>query len=125
MAFKYAGANSSLTLADLTVGVYGYAANPAFDELETSNFGNAANGENWETSIPGMGRIGDITVNVRYDSANTIAMGDTGDLTLTLETGKTFECDVWVKSIPFTADVAGLLEQTIVLKGTGAPTVPA
>jgi len=125
MAFKYAGANSSLTLSNLTVGVFGYDVSPAMDNLETSNFANAATGQNWETSIPGMGRIGAINVQVRYDSANTIAIGSSGSLTLTLESGKTFECSVWVKSIPFSANVAGLLEQTIVLQGTGVPTYPA
>ena len=125
MAFKYAGANSSLTLTNLTVGVFGYDVSPTMDTLETSNFGNAATGQNWETSIPGMGRIGVINVQVRYDSTNTIAIGATGTLTLTLESGKTFQCGVWVKSIPFSADVAGLLEQTITLQGTGAPTYPS
>jgi hypothetical protein len=122
---KYAGANSSLTLSGLTAGVHEYSVTPTIDKLETTTFDDAADGVLWETSMAGMYRGGTIPVRVRYDSTNTIAMGDTGTLTLTLESGKTISCSVWVQSTPYVANISGLVESDITLQVTGPITFPA
>ena len=124
--FKFAGANSSFTLTGLTVGVYNIALSPTADKLETTTFDDAASGVLWETSMPGMMRGGILTLNVKYDSTNTLALGDEGSVTITVETGKTIEFDAWVANMPYTMDVAGLVQQDgIQLQITGVITFPA
>ena len=123
--FKLAGANSSVTFANLTVGVKNYSLSPAADKLETTTFADAIDNVLWETNMAGMLRGGEITLGVIYDSTNTVALADSGTITLTLEAGKTISATAWVKTIPYSGDVAGLIEQTIIMQITGPVTFPA
>jgi hypothetical protein len=124
--FKFAGANSSMVLSGLTKGVHSISINPTADKLETTTFDDAADDELWETSMAGMRRGGVLTVGVRYDSTNTLKLGDTGTVTITLESGKTISFDAWVQNQPYNIDVAGLIEQPAVsLQITGPVTFPS
>ena len=124
--FKFAGANSSLSFSGLTKGVYTISMNPTADKLETTTFDDEDGGEIWETSMAGMRRGGTLTLGVRYDSTNTLALADAGTVTITVEAGKTISFDAWVMNQPYNFDVAGLVEQpSITLQITGPVTFPA
>jgi hypothetical protein len=115
-----------MVLSGLTTGVYSMSLNPTADKLETTTFDDAALGVLWETSMPGMFRGGILTLNVRYDSTNALALGDTGTVTITVESGKTIEFDAWVANMPYTFDTVGLIAQDgINLQITGPVTFPA
>lgn len=110
-----AGYGGSVTFAGLTAGVKGWNIDRAIDMLDSSGF----DGGQDRTHVGGP-KGWTCTATVNWDSANTIAIDDSGTITLQYTAGETISGSVIVSNISDSVEYEGLVESTVSFQGTGS-----
>ena len=120
---EVAGKNGSVTFTNLNAGVKAWNLDGAADMLPTSDYGDSGH----KTYLGGLdGWTANVELN--WDVANTVALGDSATLTLYIGAsgaapeyhGTALVANISIKSI-----VEGLVTATVNFQGTGAYTYTA
>ena len=116
---EVAGKGGSITFAGLTVGVKTWTCDLVGDAIEVTDYSD--NGH--RTYIAGLDGW-TASVELNWDAANTIDIGDSAALTLTIVSATTYYSGTaLVTGISISSSVDGVVTATISFQGSGACTL--
>ena len=116
---EVAGKGGSITFTNLTAGVKSWTADISGDALETTDYADSGH----RTFIAGLDGW-TASVELNWDVANTVAVGDSATLTLTIVSATThYSGTALVTGISVSSIVDGLVTATVSFQGSGAITL--
>lgn len=112
---EVAGKGGSITYTGLTVGVKTWTCDLVGDALEVTDYSDSGH----RTFIAGLDGW-TASVELNWDVANTIGVGDSASLTLTVVNGTTYYSGTaLVTGISISSNVDGVVTATISFQGSG------
>ena len=116
---EVAGKGGSITFTNLTVGVKTWTCDLVGDVLEVTDYSDSGH----RTFIAGLDGW-TASVELNWDAANTVDVGDSATLTLTIVDGTThYAGTALVTGISISSNVDGVVTATISFQGSGACTL--
>jgi len=114
---EVAGKGGSLTFAGLTAGVEAWTLDIVGDALEVTDFSDAG----IRTFIAGCSSWSG-SCEANWDAGNTVAVLDTGTITLTVAAGEAYSGTVFITGISVNTVFEGVVEASITFQGSGTLT---
>ena len=109
------GYDGNVTFTNLTVGTKTWVLNIDADVIDTTDFSSTG----WRDATAGLKKW-TATVDAKWDTTNTAALGDTGALLLTVTTSEIYYGTAFINSMPVTHNVEGVALVTYSFTGKGA-----
>ena len=116
------GKQGNITFSGLTASVISWSLDTALDIHDKTDFTDGAAG--YRTKLAGL-PVWSATVETNYDTTNTVTVGLSALLSLTLTSGKSYAGTAMLASISVNTPVDGLETGTYTFEGNGALSVPA